>query len=557
MKRIICIIAGIVVLIFVWPFFAVSEHYSGVCVRCLQRVSGVDKSFFAIPYYHREWLDSARVDLMSPAIFGSSLPTIGADTYGEIFGKACAHQIVRTGFCRYGGGVVGCGSYGGSQDYELRLALVQQLYVTFRRLPNRELGQQTYELIDRLYPFVPGEKRVDRPMHSPMEADFLPNEPLSILLRGLALANSEHDWRTVLEATRQGNGQLELLNSRDILTASLRNEDPGVRLQALKSLAASGKPEAWNAVASALDDRNDQVAEEAITEILYNRCFEQYDRVLAMQKPRGYTYQIDERHLKLPINDLAEDLTDQEIRTLLSRKQPRVDQLCFLAIMARDRFGFLHDLLEVLNDRPSPGAVEAVDRLLAGPYPDLARDQKTHLPIVHPGKLLGNRSDDYYNRPSSPSDSPTDVLMRRAAKLARTKGADTWDAWRDIFEQWMSEEAVESTSAAFADAMYSVSPSRTVDFLNARLATAGDGWGNEASHVLAAMGTIGDAAFLPAIEKFVIRSKGGSYETNAAYRIYVDFALHRCRQIPHWKLVESSDAGGKYSILRTDGTYLH
>jgi hypothetical protein len=569
MKRKFWLIAGIIVLVgFALLFFstnaplqaraspiksgtsASSESYSGLCIRCLQQISGVDKSFLGIRYFHEERMVSGNGGLMSPSIFGPQLPAVDPHTYVEIFGGPCKHQFVRTGFCRYGGGFIRCGTYGGWMGYGLRLSLVQSLYLTFHRIPDKKLAQKTYALIDRLYPIAKKGEKIDRPMQSVYEADALPDQPLSILLRGLSLVCSKKDWLEVLDAAEAGNGCIDLLNNRELLINRLKETDPAVRRQAVDSLAARKEPEAWSAVATVLEDP--EVGKEAARQILWNRCFEQYDRVLEVwQAYTGHTYEPGEAPRSLDFSELEKRLTDSEIRILLSQKKPRVDRLCFDAIRVCDRFSFLEEILQVLNERPSPEAEQTIKHLIAGPYPDLFREQKTREPVASPWKWLQEQNKGLLEL-NTPARSPTDRLMRQAMELGWSTG--TWEKWRDIFEGWMAENAAQGYSAAFAEAMYAADPLKTAAYLNARLETTDEHWGNSAMHVLTGMGTIGIPEFLPAIAKFVERSKGGNYEKHPYYRIYVDYALHRCRQIPHWKLV--SVANGKHAILRTDGTFI-
>lgn len=546
MKRVFWTIAGVCLFALAWGLFSASEAYSGLCIRCLQSISGVDKSFLGIRYFHKERMTTGNGGLMSPAIFGPPLPAVDPHTYESIFEKPCEHQFVRTGFCRYGAGGVGCGVYGSGREYDLRLGLVQSLFLAYQRVPDRQLAQETYALIDHLYPYAKKGERPERPMRSAYDADSLPNEPLSILVRGLSLLNSQDEWRTVLDAARTGNGAIDLLNDRTALIGRLKDSDPVIRRQAVASLAARNEPESWGAVASVLDNPSDEVGGEAVRQILWNRCFEQYDRALAWDGIKG---------ADLDRNELAKNLTDQEIHTLLTQKKARVDSLCFLGIEAKDRVQFLEEVLGVLNDRPSPEAKRVIAVLIAGPYPDLGRDQKTHEPVrshwqwfqeVNKGVLAQK----------TPARRPSDKLIRRAMELGLSEKPGNWELWKGIFEGWMAESASESWSAAFAEAMYTVDSAKTIEYFKARLITAGDIWGNQASHVLTGMGVIGVPDFLPAIQEFVERSKRGNYEKNAYYRKFVDYALHRCRQIHRWELVSNAHGDGRYSILRTDGTFV-
>jgi hypothetical protein len=556
MKRALWIVAAIVIALVILNQASVREGYSGVCIRCLQGVSGTDHTFFGIRWLHEEHLTSGGGGLMSPAIFGPKVPKGGSRTYEEIFGVPCDHQIVRTGFCRYSGGTVGCGSYGGGQEYELRIALLQNLFAAFHRVPDRQLAQETYALIDKLYPHVNRGERIERPMRSVYEADVLPNEPLSILLRGLALAHSIDDWKSVLTAAQTKNGHIALLEDQGVLSERLKDTDPLTRKQALDSLAAQNNAHGWAVIASILDDPNDQLGNEAARQILWNRRFELFDRVLSWETPRGYTYEPDEIHRSIDRADLSQFLTDQDIKTLLTQKKPRIDELCFEAIKAKDRFQFLPQVLEILNDRPSQEAKDTIHYLIEGPAPDYFREEKTHQQPVSQWNRVREEHKHLIGIKAAPNNRP-DELLWRAVNIDTTKPSDdAWTAMKDVFEDWIIEGGVGVYSAAFAEAMYAIDPAKTVEYLNTRLGTSGDNSGNQAYHVLSGMGAIGVPDFLPALEEFVRRSKGGNYDTNGFYRQHVDYALHRCRQINRWKLVSNSEGGGKYAILRVDGTFI-
>jgi hypothetical protein len=110
--------------------------------------------------------------------------------------------------------MIGCGSYGGRQ-YQFRNALIENLYRAYIRVPDKQLARESFELVEELFP-ISSEKRIEEPrMQHPLEAEARPNEPLSILLRGLALVSTTTEWRQVLNAARAGDGSLGLLQNQD------------------------------------------------------------------------------------------------------------------------------------------------------------------------------------------------------------------------------------------------------------------------------------------------------------------------------------------------------
>jgi hypothetical protein len=194
-----------------------NEHYSGICTRCVQQVDGVDKFFYGIRYYHHEVLTSGNGDdLMSPAIFGPRIGQTEASAYEQIFGKPCEHHIVRTGFCQesfdlfsiaYGDGV-----HPRPPGIDDRLFLIKALFGAFRRVPDKELARASYAMIDQAYPeSLSWENRPPPSVGATFVAGSMPDDPMSILFRGLKLVQSSDEWRAVLDAAKARNGTIPLL----------------------------------------------------------------------------------------------------------------------------------------------------------------------------------------------------------------------------------------------------------------------------------------------------------------------------------------------------------
>lgn len=547
MKRAVWTLGGCLVLFVVFQIGSASTHYSGVCVNCLQQVCGTDKTFFGFSYYCSQQMTRGGGGLMSPSIFGPKLSPADPHTYEEIFGKSCEHHFVRTGFCSYSFGMVGCGSYGGSRNHEFRLALIESLYQTFRRIPNRPLAQETYSLIERYSPIVQIKTTAVSSLQSVYAVDSLPNDPMSILYRGLAIILTESEWRVILEAAKTGDGKIELLTNKEVLIKRLKDSDLAGRVQAVNSLVALNTQDAWSALVDVLDD--EEIGDHAANQILWNKQFEYFDQALRteLKKSGGNGFEL------MGLDDLGDRLSDQEIRTLLEQKKARVDSFCLKAIERTDRFQFLESVLTILNQRHSVEAIHTINRLIAGPHPDLFLDPQTKEPARSQWQALQDSRGDVL-KDTYRARSQADRLLRQAMELGRSKRPTTWDEWQKVFEGWRSENATESFSAAFAEAMYTVDPDRTIKYLASEIQTATDRWGNSPSHVLTGMGAIGVPSFLPEIERFEKRSKGTNYDRNLYYRKFVDYAKHRCRQIHLWKLVASPENADKYVIVRPDGS---
>jgi hypothetical protein len=61
---------------------------------------------------------------------------------------------------------------------------------------------------------------------------------------------------------------------------------------------------------------------------------------------------------------------------------------------------------------------------------------------------------------------------------------------------------------------------------------------------------IADPTALSALENFRNRSVGTIYQTNAISKKFLDFAIHRCRGVHRWRLVQRE---GIYSIEKPEG----
>lgn len=482
---------------------------------------------------------------MSPSIFGPDIPPAGPSTYERIFGQPCEHEIMRTGFCRSSGWATGCGSYGGVKESEGRLALIGALYHVYSKVPDRALAQRTYGMIDELWPSAPTREQIHFLTTAFYTASTVPDDPVSILVRGLPLVRSEKDWRRVLDAAAEGDGKLEMLTNLDSLIHALADPDPAVKKQGLDLLVALDDPAAWDVVASVINDPS--IGEAAASSILYGKDFSHYQMALRAladpPSPEG-GYSVGAKDIDL--NRFAEDLSDEDLHTLLGRKEPAVDQLCLTSIRLTNRFAFLEEALAVLNDRPSAHARRAIEQLLEGPYPDLIRDEKGRS-VASPWGWLMERKNERGPEPSK-FRLRTEQLIYDAMQLGWSREPGTWEKWQAIYDGWMAEHAVESYSAAFAEAMYAVDPGRTITYLNATLDQADVGnWKKYPNYALVGMGAIASPEFLPAIERFVQRNDGFRNESLA-------YALHRCRRIQDWKLTEGSD--GRSRIKRPDGSVI-
>lgn len=383
-------------------------------------------------------------------------------------------------------------------------------------------------------------------MRHPMEAEARPNEPASVLLHGLGLAITTAEWRQVLIAARSGDRSLKLLQDQALLTSRLRESDLSVRLQALDQLAAMNDPAAWEAVGPALNDP--QLRKRAAERIAWAKYFPLFDAIwLADKRARFPDVEIDPiRYVPEPLDRLVKTLSLEDIRTLLAQDSPRIDLLCLSAMRHQQRFELLEDLVDLLNRRPSKAAVATVESLLIGPDPswaggnsdDSARDPwkkmetETHMGSLDQAALTATGKRSYR-------------MQQRAVALGRTRRPENWSALRDLYLEWLKNGSDTWWASGFGKAMYESDPDRTLAFMRSQLNPSQRRASTAAA--LATLGLIADRGSLDEIEAFREQASGGDFDTNPHYRKYLDYALHRCRQVHGWRLVKDEDI---YSIVQ-------
>jgi hypothetical protein len=365
-KRVFLSIAAVFVVMLFGMCSSETTSYSATCSRCLQHARGVEKSIFGITYYRREVFHQSSGGLMSPDVFGPPIAKIDPALYEKITGRVCSHVFAREGFCQYKLGSVGCGSFGGAVKYRFRNALIRNNYHAYLRIPDERLARESYGMIEKLYPLESSRFMLENPLH----AESFPDEPASILLRGLGLVNTATEWRQVLDAARAGNGSLNLLRDPKLIIPRLQHPDPSVRIEAIDRLAAFKDSEAWAAIGGSLNDR--QTGKHAAERIVAARYLPLFDAVLeADEKARSrnplavdsveYVPEVFWYHVEL--------LNAEEIRTLLAQQLRRTDRLALTAIRKQDRLEFLDDVLALLNRTRSREALVTVEHLLKGPNP--------------------------------------------------------------------------------------------------------------------------------------------------------------------------------------------
>lgn len=552
---IFCSALAILFLILLGASSRTSLNYSATCLVCLQEAGGVEKSIFGITYSHVEkQRRSSRGGFISYG-GGASIAPIDPSVYPEISGHPCEHTFVRGGFCRYRSGSIGCGKFGGSQ-FEFRKELMVNLYQAYRRVPDQALANETLAMIDQLYPII-NTKDMASPDHRPpieyaFQVESLPNEPLGILYRGLALISDSAEWRQVLDAARAGDGKLKLLVDPAVLELRLTNPDPAIRRQVIDQLSAMKDPSAWVIIANCLKDA--QTRDHAAQQIVFSGHLEFFEAVFEADEaaqtreiaesgnPIGYTPQI--------FDQLLINYSALEIRELLSRNRPYLDRIAFAAIRRQSRFEFVDEILSILNKRPSPAAEATLDSLLQGPTPFEAGMRFSDLPRLDPWEnLVAHTNMKPVGTMSSYTEGGKKSILTRQhiVKLGLQKNPAKWGELRDLYIASIPQPGGEKTSAAIAQAMADSDRERTLAFLLSQLDL-------DHSHMeqtiaaIAGLGAIADPNSLPPLSAFFGKSLRGGMpiRKHSSYKPFIDYALHRCLGIHQWRLVKIS--GSNYSI---------
>lgn len=532
-----------------------SLNYSATCLACLQEVGGIEKSVFGITYSQVEkQRRSSRGGFISYG-GGASIAPIDPSVYPEISGHPCEHTFVRGGFCRYKSGTIGCGKFGARQ-FEFRKELMVNLYQGYRRVPDQALANETLAMIDQLYPISLTKDMASPDRRPPIEYAFqvesLPNEPLGILYRGLALISDSDEWRQVLDAARNGDGKLKFLVDPAVLESRLTNPNPAIRRQVIDQLSALNDPIAWVIIADCLKDA--QIRDHAAQKIVFSGHLEFFEAVFEAVEaahtreiaesgnPIGYTPQI--------FDQLLMNYSAGQIRELLSRNRPYLDRIAFAAIRRQSRIEFVDEILSILNKRPSPAAEATLESLFQGPTPFEAGMRFSDLPRLDPWEdLVAHTSMESVGTMSSYTEFGKKSILTRQhiVKLGLQRNPAKWGELLDLYIASIPQLGAEKISAAIAQAMADSDRERTLAFLLSQLDLDHSNM-QQTVAAIAGLGAIADQNSLQPLSVFSGKSLRGGIpiRKHSSYKPYIDYALHRCRGIHQWRLVKIS--GSNYSI---------
>lgn len=513
--------------------FSHSTHnYLATCVTCLQRARSEGKSILGIPYTRNEKQLPHAGTAYDPVTNRRVIAPLDPKLYQEITGHRCEHTFVRDKFLR---------------KYYFRKELLENLYRAYLRVPDQSLARETAAMIDQLYPIDlaknPAGPGIRPPMHYALEAASLPNEPLSILYRGLGLLSNPTEWRQVLDGARAGDGSPKLFVDPAILSQRLDNPDPEARRQVIDQLAALSDPRAWTAIAGCLKDPH--MRTYASGRIVFSGHLEFFEAVFKANEetrarehvkeedPVGYTPQI--------FDHLLVKYSAEEIRNLFAQGSPSLDRIGFAAIRRQSRFEFLVEVLALLNERPSPAAVRAIESLLQGPTPFDAGMHFNDRPRLDPwAKLVAHTNMNPVESLTNYTEGGKKSILAKQVivRLGLQRDPARWGELRELYIRSIPQLGGEQTSAAIAQAMAESDRAKTLGFLLSQL----DLDYNRKEQTVAAIAGLGataDPSSLAPLLEFLKRGAGTSFEGHSYYQPYIAYALHRCRGIQRWRLVKS------------------
>jgi hypothetical protein len=503
----------------------------------MRRASVTDKSILGIAYSHIEKLHPHAGSVYDPVTNLRVVAPLNPKLYQEITGHRCEHTFVRNKLMR---------------EFEFRKELIENLYRCYLRIPDQTLAREALALIDQHYPINPAKDTASlgiRPsIQYAFEVGSHPNEPLSILYRGLALAGDAAEWRQILDAANAGDGSPKLLVDPGTLARRLENPDPEIRSQVIDQLAVLNEPSAWATISKCLKDPH--TGKHAARKIVYSGQLQYFDAVFeADEKTRaGEHYKEDDPIGYAPeiFDHLLVKYTAEEIRNLFAQNRPYLDRLGFAAIRRQQRFELLEEVLALLNERPTPFAIRAIESLLQGPTPFEAGMGFSDSPRLDPWAMLVahtniNPIESLANYTERGKQS---ILNRQQiVRLGLQRDPAKWGELRDLYIASISQLGGQQKSAAIAQAMAESDRGKTLAFLLSQLDleyTRKD----QTVAAIAGLGSIADPSSLVPLLAFSEKNIIGGISINghSTYKPFIDYALHRCRGSRRWRVVKNTNS---------------
>lgn len=514
--------------------------YGSVCVKCLQRMHGLEVKCCGIPISNEQKLERFR-----PAPEGGggfilgSMPSVDPKNYADIAGYPCAHSFKRTGFCRYSSRGVGCGHFGEGIAFRPRLEVLEIILRTFSRIPDRDLGKGSLAVLDRIFPPDAMVKEAGK-----LSYDFtgtVKNLETMVLL--LSIVETPDEWRRALDHFENGfQGEAPLIYDESFIESRSHSADPLVRRGCAAVTAKQQTSPSLEHLASMLTDEDEVLSQSAGDKVFQDRQFALFGKLFRRRPP-------DRDRIEAMTN-----YSDADFVKLLELDDPVVDEVCFQTIANGQRFTLLDQVVKQLNHRDSDAGRAAASRLIKGPslgfYDNALRDPWESFHVFDgPLEKAMERVRQGYSR-----SSYLESLLKSMKALAVTHEPAHWPLVKHAYEQ-SADDGVDGFYIAFmAKAMMELDPNRTEKYLIDELGRIGR---HRSLAALAAMGYLALPEFKDAITGFIAKesivSTGNSGSTRDSFpdgkpKKTKEYALHRCQGIQNWQLLR--DANGTYYIKK-------
>lgn len=210
----------------VWPT-RTKTSYGAVCAKCLQRMHGLEVKFGGILISNEQ-----KMEKFHPSPDGGggftlgSMPAVDPKFYADITGHPCAHSFKRTGFCRSSGRGVGCGHFSEGTAFRPRLETLDVILRTFSRIPDRDLGAASLNVLDQIFPPNATAQEAHKLSYD-FEGTVKNLETMTLLL---SIVETPDEWRTALEHFENGfQGKAPLISDGAFIEARSHSVDPLVR----------------------------------------------------------------------------------------------------------------------------------------------------------------------------------------------------------------------------------------------------------------------------------------------------------------------------------------
>ncbi|WP_234043308.1 hypothetical protein [Luteolibacter yonseiensis] len=525
--------------------------YSSVCSRCLATKSGVERSILGIPYGKSHQLirylyNTAEEPRLAKFSKGRLM------IYEEINGRACGHDFVKTGFCRYRAGSVGCGQFGGSAKVWIRKELILGVFRAFEKIRDDKLAAVSCQLIEREFPLETPQAANGRNLINKSEEQTERDRRMLLFADLLGLVRDRQDWVAVLDYGKNGfQGDPPLLNDPAALSERLRSDNPNLRRKAA-SILARDPSTSGELIGEMLGSGDEEVVKITGESVFLNKRFGLFGALLRSQT-------LDEYRRKS-----MRAYTREEFEILISMNDPSVDTACLDAISKGDRFELLGKALEVANRDPSDVAFKAIHRLLRGPDPFFENEDRdldkmwaeTETLHVSTAALRESMMMDIEGNRGERSKYD---FVSAIKSMGATRDVSQWSFLRDGYLKAINGGIGEWWLASMAKAMHELDGPATEAFLIEEIK---GGEFRRLSAAFSAMGLISSRVFEEPLKAFVANPPGLPPKGSNPPKYYffgdgygsrfLKYALHRCHGVPLWRLVKNTE--GKFVIEKPRAT---